>query len=56
MSQITVRGELFRDFRWSGMKLIDDHGPEGYDRNSRNPMMGFLEQYCRKGKVANTKK
>ena len=41
MSQKTVRGELFNNFRWSGMKFIDHHGPETHDGNSRCPMMGF---------------
>ena len=56
MSQATARGELFRDFRCSDVKLVDDHGPETHDSNSRCPMMGFIEQDHRKGKVASTKK
>ena len=56
MSQITVRGKLFRDFRCSDMKIIDTHGPETHYGNSRSPVIELAEQDCRKGKVTNTKK
>lgn len=56
MCQTTVRGESFRDFRWSDMILNSTHGPVTPDGNSRHLMMGFIEHDYRKGKVANTRK
>ena len=35
---------------------IETHGPEMHEDDSRYPMMGFIEQDYRKGKVINTKK
>ena len=56
MCQSAVRGDLFRDLRWCDMKCITTHEPKMHEDDSRYPMMGFVEKYCRKCKVVNTKK
>lgn len=56
MLQTTVRGELFRDFRWCDMMHIETHGPKQHNNDARYPMMGFIEQDYRLGKLINTKK
>ena len=56
VSQVTVRGEALRDIRWSDMKRAGTHSPEALDGKARCPVMGFIEQDHRKGKVVITKK
>ena len=38
------------------MTLIETHGPETHEYDSSCPMMVFVEQNYRKGKIINTKK
>ena len=54
--QHAVREELLRDLRWCDKKHIETHETNTYDDDSRHPMMRFVEQDCRKGKVVNAKK
>ena len=56
MPQTNVRGELFRDLRWSYMTCVDTHVPEKHASDSLHHMMGFTEQDYREGKVVITKK
>ena len=56
MTQTIVRGELFHDFRWPEMTLIDTHGPDMLKNDSRHTIMGFIEQNHRKGKTMISKK
>ena len=43
-TQMSAIGKLLRAFRWQDMTLVDAHGPEMLNDDSRHPMMGLIEK------------